>query len=116
LEELPNKTDQVMSVYKVALANLAMWTRDQYFPHTYAHATWQRLVPFFRLPGWVTWEETTVRVKLRPFNDHQLTRDLQTLCERVQAQAPRTPMVGGSSAQWLHRRHTIQNCISGGEG
>ena len=89
--ELNNETDQVMSVCKVALANLAMWTRDQYFPPTYARATWQRLAPFFRLPGWVTWEETTVRVELRAFNDRQLTRDLQALCERVQAQAPRLP-------------------------
>ena len=43
-----------MTVCKIALANLVMWTRDRYFPPPYAHATWQRLVPFFRLPGRIT--------------------------------------------------------------
>jgi len=35
----------------VVLANLGMWVRDHSFPASYAHATWLRLVPFFRLPG-----------------------------------------------------------------
>jgi hypothetical protein len=76
---------------KVALANLAMWTRDHFFPGDYAHATWKRLAPFFELPGRVTWEQATVRVELRPFNDQQLTRDLIALCTRVNAQAPHLP-------------------------
>lgn len=33
--ELDNAKDQVMTVCKVALANLAMWVRDQYFPAAY---------------------------------------------------------------------------------
>src|SRR5205807_5712276 len=37
--ELDNRKDHVMTVFKVALANLAMWTRDQYFPDTYSAAT-----------------------------------------------------------------------------
>ncbi len=49
--ELDNRKDQVMTVFKVALANLVMWTRDRYFPESFAHATWQRLAPFFHLPG-----------------------------------------------------------------
>lgn len=89
--ELSNDKDQVMTVCKVALANLVMWTRDQYFPSDYAHATWHRLAPFFDLPGQVTWERTIVRVALRPFNDQQLARDLMALCERVNAQAPHLP-------------------------
>jgi hypothetical protein len=89
--ELNNDKDQVMTVCKVALANLVMWTRDQYFPSDYAHATWHRLAPFFRLPGHVTWERATVRVELRPFNDQQLARDLMALCDRVNAQAPHLP-------------------------
>jgi hypothetical protein len=89
--ELNNDKDQVMTVCKVALANLAMWTRDQYFPSDYARATWQRMAPFFELPGRVTWEQATVRVELRPFNDRQPTRDLMALCERVRAQAPHLP-------------------------
>jgi hypothetical protein len=89
--ELNNDKDQVMTVCKVALANLVMWTRDQYFPSAYAHATWSRLAPFFDLPGQVTWERTIVRVTLRPFNDQLLARDLTNLCERVTAQAPHLP-------------------------
>ncbi len=38
-----------MTVFKLALANLATWTRDQCFPASYAHATWARLAPFFQL-------------------------------------------------------------------
>ncbi len=89
--ELNNDKDQVMTVCKVALANLAMWTRDHFFPDDYAHATWKRLAPFFDLPGRVTWEHATVRVELRPFNDQQLTRDLRALCARVNTQAPHLP-------------------------
>jgi len=44
--ELDHHKDQVMTVCKVALANLAMWVRDHYFPASYTHATWQRLAPF----------------------------------------------------------------------
>ena len=89
--ELNNDKDQVMTVCKVALANLAMWTHDHYVPSDYAHATWERLAPFFDLPGRVTWEQTTVRVELRPFNDRQRTRDRMALCARVEAQAPHLP-------------------------
>jgi hypothetical protein len=89
--ELDNAKDQVMTVLKVALANLGMWTRDQYFPAEYAHATWHRLAPFFRLPGRIVWGPTAVQVTLRPFNDRQLTRDLALLCQRLQAAPPRLP-------------------------
>src|SRR5205085_12591225 len=44
--ELDNRKDHIMTVCKLALANLAMWTRDQCFPASYAHATWARLAPF----------------------------------------------------------------------
>ncbi len=89
--ELNNDKDQVMTVCKVAMANLAMWTRDHFFPDDYAHATWKRLAPFFDLPGRVTGDRAMVRVELRPFNDQQLTRDLHALCARVNAQAPHLP-------------------------
>ena len=81
--ELDNRKDQVMTVSKVALVNLVMWTRYQYFPLTYAHATWKRLAPFFHLPGRVTQGPRAISVELRPFNDRQLTHDLVALCERV---------------------------------
>jgi len=89
--ELNNDKDQIMTVCKVALVNLVMWTRDQYFPSSYAHATWQRLEPFFKLPGQISWERDVVRVTLRPFNDRQLNHDLDALCAQVAAKSPHLP-------------------------
>ena len=89
--ELDHRKDPVMTVCKVALANLAMWVRDQYFPASYAHATWLRLAPFFQLAGMVLPDACTVRVELRPFNDRALNRDLTALCERVNQASPRLP-------------------------
>ena len=106
--DLTNDKDQVMTVCKVALTNLAMWTREQYFPTDYAHATWHRLAPFFQLPGQVTWEQATVAVELRPFNDRQLTRDLHALCERVTAASPRLP----DGRQLIMRVSALPTCIS----
>ena len=34
--ELDHTKDQVMTTLKLALANLILWTRDRYFPATYA--------------------------------------------------------------------------------
>ena len=89
--ELEHTRDQVMTVLKLALANLVMWTRDTYFPAAYATATWHRLAPFFRLPGWVFWGTQTVEVQLLSFNDRQSNRDQETLCEKVNAQELRLP-------------------------
>lgn len=89
--ELNNDKDQVMTIFKVALVNLVMWTRDHYFPASYAHATWKRLAPFFHLPGMVTQGQDTVEVTLRPFNDKRYNEDLEALCERVNATAPCLP-------------------------
>src|SRR5262249_17402496 len=89
--ELDNRKDQVMTVFKVALANLAMWTRDHYFPHTYSTATWERLAPFFRLPGIIRSNQHTVSVSLRPFNNRQYNLDLYLLCKRVNQKQPPLP-------------------------
>ncbi len=89
--ELSHAKDQVMTVLKLALANVVMWTRDTYFPATYAQATWHRLAPFFRLPGWVVWGKKTVEVELRPFNDRRLNQDLKVICAQVNAQEPHLP-------------------------
>src|SRR6266566_2823216 len=89
--ELDNRKDQVMTVFKVAFANVVMWTRDHYFPESFAHATWQRLAPFFHLPGLIVQEQKMVCVELRPFNDRQYNCDLVMLCERVNTAAPHLP-------------------------
>jgi hypothetical protein len=91
MHELDNRKDQIMTICKVALANLAMWVRDRFFPSTYAHASWQRLQPFFQLPGCIQWGHETVHVDLRPFNNRQLTRDLLAVCQRVNEIQPRLP-------------------------
>jgi hypothetical protein len=91
MDELDNRKDQVMTVCKLALANLAMWTRDHYFPSTYAHATWERLAPFFQLPGVVVSTLHTVSVELCTFNDRQYNRDLIALCRRVNERQVRLP-------------------------
>ena len=88
MHELDNRKDQIMTVCKVALANLAMWVRDRFFPATYAHATWLRLQPFFQLPGRVLWDREVVHVQLRPFNNRQLNRDLLAVCQRVKEIQP----------------------------
>jgi hypothetical protein len=89
--ELDNRKDHVMTLCKLALTNLVMWTRDHYFPQTYAHATWGRLSPFFQLPGVVTVDRSAVNVTFRPFNDRRLNEDLMILCERVSTAAPHLP-------------------------
>ncbi len=89
--ELDHRKDQIMTVCKVALANLAMWVRDHYFPPSYAQATWKRLLPFFQLPSMITQDAQMVQVELHPFNDRVLNRDLAVLCERVNQASPRLP-------------------------
>jgi hypothetical protein len=89
--ELDNAADQVMSVCVVALTNLVMWVREQYFPASYGQATWARLAPFFHLPGRIVSTPGAVQVTLRPFPTRALTRDLALLCERVAAARPRLP-------------------------
>lgn len=107
--ELDNQKDQVMTVFKVALVNLVMWTRDRYFPASYERATWKRLAPFFHLPGLVTQEQDAVEVSLRPFNDKRYNQDLETLCERINAAAPRLP--DGRRLQLSVRMNTVARPI-----
>jgi len=89
--ELDNCKDQVMTVCKVALANLGMWVRDHYFPVSYAYASWHRLQAFFQLPGRILWGRDRVEVELKPFNDRALNRDLEALCAKVAQEQPRLP-------------------------
>jgi len=91
LRDLQAQGYTVMTVCKLALTNLVMWTRDHYFPQTYAHATWGRLLPFFQLPGLVTVDQSAVSVTFRPFNDRQLNEDLTILCQRVSKAPPHLP-------------------------
>ena len=91
MHELDNGKDQVMTSMKLALANLGMKVRDEWFPLAYTHATWPRLAPFFRLPGRVVWGTDVVTVELRPFNDRQLNHDLAAVCVKVAEARPYLP-------------------------
>jgi hypothetical protein len=112
--ELDNRKDQIMTVFKLALANLAMWTRDQCFPASYAHATWARLAPFFQLSGVVTSHRHVVSVQLRPFNDRQYNRDLSLLCQHVNEKQLHLPdgrllllQVQEMARPILHQQHRL---------
>ena len=89
--ELYSRKDQVMTVCKVAVANLAMWVRDWFFPPMYAQAIWKRLLPFFQLPGTITQNAAMMQIELRPFNVRALNQDLAVVCERVYQASPRLP-------------------------
>jgi len=89
--ELDNRKDQIMTSLRLALVNLIMWSRDHFFPASYGQATWKRLAPFFRLPGHLVDHSDRQVVYLRAFNDRQLNRDLDALCERVNHLQPRLP-------------------------
>jgi hypothetical protein len=82
---------RLMTVRKVALANVGMWVRDHSFPVKYAHATWHRLQPFFQLPGRIFWERDRVEVELKRCNDRALNRDLELVCAKVAQEQPRLP-------------------------
>ncbi len=83
--ELDHGKDQIMTVLKVGLANLGMWVRDQYFGESYQHCGWQRLLPFFKLGGWVTTTTNEVQLELCAFNNRALVRDVEDLCRKVNA-------------------------------
>jgi hypothetical protein len=83
--ELDHTKDQLMTLLKVGLANLGMWVRDQYFGESYQHCGWERLLPFFKLGGWITTTASEVQLELCAFNNRALVRDLEELCHKVNA-------------------------------
>jgi hypothetical protein len=91
--ELDHAKDQIMTLLKVGLANLGMWVRDQYFGESYQHCGWQRLLPFFKLGGWVTSTASEVRLELCAFNHRALVGDLEELCRNVKTR-------GATSTCW----------------
>jgi hypothetical protein len=81
--ELDHAKDQIMTLLKVGLANLGMWVRDEYFGASYQHCGWQRLLPFFKLGGWVTTTVNEVQLEVCAFNNRALVRDLEEVCRKV---------------------------------
>jgi hypothetical protein len=81
--ELDHAKDQIMTLLKVGLANLGMWVRDHYFGENYRPCGWQRLLPFFKLGGWVTTTASEVQLEFCAFNNRALVRDLEEVCRKV---------------------------------
>ena len=81
--ELDHAKDQIMTLFKVALANVGMWVRDQYFGESYQHCSWQRLLPFFKLSGRMTTTEGEVQLEMCAFNNRDLARDVEEVCRNV---------------------------------
>ncbi len=83
--ELDHAKDQLMTLFKVGLANLGMWVRDEYFGENYQHCSWHRLLPFFKLGGWVTTTASEVQLEVCAFNNRALVRDVEEVCRKVNA-------------------------------
>lgn len=81
--ELDHSKDQIMSLFKLGLANLGMWVRDHYFGEGYQHCGWQRLLPFFKLGGQITPTADEVHLQFSTFNNRVLDRDLEEVCRKV---------------------------------
>ena len=80
-----------MTLFKLSLANLGMKVRDQYFGASYHHCGWQRLLPFFKLGGWVRATASEVQLEFCAFNNRALVRDLEEVCHRVNTQGATLP-------------------------
>src|SRR5258708_10304751 len=89
--ELDHAKDQLMTLFKVGLANLGMWVRDQYFGEGYQHCAGQRLLPFFQLGGWITATTTAVQLELCAFHNRALVPDLEQLGRNVNSKAATLP-------------------------
>jgi hypothetical protein len=89
--ELDHAKDQIMTLFKVGLANLGMWVRDHYFGEPYQHCGWQRLLPFFKLGGWITATASEVQLEVCAFNNRTLLRDLEEVCHKVNEGAVTLP-------------------------
>lgn len=89
--ELDHSKDQIMTLFKVALANLGMWVRDHYFGESYQHCGWQRLLPFFKLGGRITTTGDEVRLEVCAFNNRELVRDVEEVCHNVNTRGATLP-------------------------
>src|SRR6266568_954500 len=89
--ELDHAKDQIMTLFKVALANVGMWVRDQYFGESYQHSSWQRLLPFFKLSGRITTTEGEVQLEMCAFNNRDLADDVEEVCRNVNTRGATLP-------------------------
>jgi hypothetical protein len=88
---LDHAKDQIMTLFKLGLANLGMQVRDLYFGASYHHCGWQRLLPFFQLGGLVRATASEVQLEFCAFNNRALLRDLEEVCHRVNTRGATLP-------------------------
>jgi len=89
--ELDHAKDQIMTLLKVALANLGMWVRDHYFGESYQHCSWHRLLPFFKLGGSISMTASEVHLEVCAFNNRTLARDVEDVCRNVNTRGASLP-------------------------
>jgi len=89
--ELDHAKDQLMTLFKVGLANLGMWVRDHYFGESYQHCGGPRLLPFFKLSECITETTSEVQLALCAFNNRALVRDLEEVCRKVNTSGASLP-------------------------
>src|SRR5712671_4110401 len=76
---------------KRAAMHLAGCLPYQYFGESYQHCGWQRLLPFFKLGGWLTTTASEVQLEVCAFNNRALVRDLEEVCHQVNEGAVTLP-------------------------
>jgi hypothetical protein len=89
--ELNHAKDQLMTLFKLGLANVGMWVRDRYFGQSYQHCRGPRLLPFFKLGGWITTTTSEVQLEVCAFNNRALVRDLEEVCRNVNTSGATLP-------------------------
>ena len=89
--ELDHSKDQIMTLFKLALANLGMWVRDQYFGESYQHGRGPRVLPFFKWGGQITPTESEVHLAVCAFNNRALVRGLEEVCRNVNTHGATLP-------------------------
>jgi len=91
LYEIDTEKDEIMTLFRVALNNCAVWAREHYFGEKYVHSapeTLRRI--FFDQEGWLQSTPERLTITLVGHRDATLQADLQAACCRFNACQIRT--------------------------
>jgi len=91
LYEMDTEKDQIMTHLKVALANSALYARENYFGEKYRHALPQTLHRvFFSQAGYVEESAKEINIILDSYRDPVLQADVLEACEALNQRQIRT--------------------------
>jgi hypothetical protein len=91
LYEIDTEKDEIMTLFRVALNNSALWAREHYFGEKYAHSAPESLRRIFLdQEGWLHSTPEELTVTLAGHRDATLQADLQAACKRFNARQIRT--------------------------